>query len=273
MEVANGAELAAAIVQANSDASVTRILCATKNGCDVVGTLPTYTGSQNLVIDGRFSTIDATGITDQDAFASTGGGLLKLIRLTFVGGMSGVYVEVPADQTGTQRVDFRKVTIRDTSLHGALVSDGGNSYSKPAGCGLPQHLPRKRPEGDDDQDGLHIFETGGGERDQRCHRIELLCAMAPTAWKSMRMAAASVTLTIDDAASSARTVLNPTNPSDPEDGLDIDESANGRCLGDHHRQPFQPQPTTTASIWTSVAAAASSSASTMSRPPRTSTRA
>ena len=100
VEVANGTELAAAIVQANSDSSVTKILCATKNGCDVVGTLPTYTGSHALTIDGRFSTVDATGITDQDAFASTGGGLLKLIRLTFVGGMSGVYVEVPADQTG-----------------------------------------------------------------------------------------------------------------------------------------------------------------------------
>jgi hypothetical protein len=41
VKVTNGAELAAAIVSANSDPSIETIKCLTVAGCDVTGTLPT----------------------------------------------------------------------------------------------------------------------------------------------------------------------------------------------------------------------------------------
>ena len=172
VDVANGTELAAAIVQANSDSSVTRILCASQGACDVTGTLPTYTGSHPLTIDGRFSTIDATGITDTDAFASVGGGKLRLIRLIFLGGMSGVYVEVPADREGTQRTDFRKVTVRDAALHGALVSDLGKSKATVQvivanSSFLDNGLSANN------QDGLRIEEDRRRRRRNGHHRLQV----------------------------------------------------------------------------------------------------
>ncbi len=44
VKVASGAELAAAIVSANSDPSIDTIKCLTEGGCDFTGTLPAFTG-------------------------------------------------------------------------------------------------------------------------------------------------------------------------------------------------------------------------------------
>ena len=123
----SGEELAAQIVKANSDSDIKTIRCAYYQACNVKGTLPGYTGSQRLKIDGNSSTIDASGITDTDAFASTGGGSLRLMRLKFIGGMTGIYVEVPADQTGTLRVALWRVSVSEAALHGVFINDGNNS--------------------------------------------------------------------------------------------------------------------------------------------------
>ena len=68
----DGADLAAKIVLANSDSDINVIRCVSFRACDVTGTLPTFTGSQRLVINGRGSTIDASGIDDEDVISRHG---------------------------------------------------------------------------------------------------------------------------------------------------------------------------------------------------------
>ena len=224
VKVANGAELAAAILQANTDKSVETIRCITVGGCDVTGPLPTYSGSHRLIIDGKFSTIDASGIIDQDVFAAVGGGILKLMRLTIKGGMTGVYVEVPANKSGTQRVELQRVIVRNAHLHGVHVNDGANGD---ASIRLVVRASRivENGLGADGQDGIHVEETGAG---QIVARI--------TGSRFLRNGSDGLSLNETDAGDVAVTVArthfllngpNPANPADPDDGLDIDEFGSG----------------------------------------------
>ena len=220
----NGADLAAKIVLANADNQIGTIRCIDFNACDFSGTLPVYTGSQRLVIDGKGSTIDASGITDTDAFAATGGGKLKLKRLNFLGGMSGIYVEVPADKKWLQRVELRRVTVRDAALHGVFINDGAKSD---AGIELKIRASKfiGNGFGGDDQDGVRVDESGPG-----AVLVEVL--------GSVFRANGSDGLSLDEkgrgdvSATLAGSKFvengpNPVNPLDLDDGFDIDEHGRG----------------------------------------------
>ena len=224
VKVASGAELAAAIVSANSDTSIDTIKCLTQGGCDYTGTLPAFTGSQRLIINGRFSTIDASGITDTDVFTATGGGNLKLQRLTIIGGMTGVYVEVPADKTGSLRVEFHRVTVRDADLHGVYVNDA-NSATASVRLIVTSSRFLNSGFGADDQDGVRVDETGKGM---------LYASVTSSYFKNNgsdglsldETGGGNVSVTVDnsDFLSNGE---NPANPADPDDGLDVDERGAG----------------------------------------------
>jgi hypothetical protein len=193
-------------------------------GCDFTGTLPAFTGTQALVINGRFSTIDASGITDTDVFTATGGGNLKLQRLTIIGGMTGVYVEVPADKTGRLRVEFHRVTVRDADLHGVFVDD---TNSSPASIRLiiTSSSFLDNGFGADDQDGVRVNETGKGM---------IYASITGSYFKRNgsdglsldEMGGGNVSVTVDksDFLSNGE---NPANLADPDDGLDVDERGGG----------------------------------------------
>lgn len=222
--VANGEALADAIVAANSDSTVRVIRCAKVGGCDVTGTLPTYTGAHPLLIDGVFSTVDATGITDVDAFASVGGGRLTVMRLTFVGGMTGIYVEVPAEKIGSQWVDLKRVTVRDSHLHGVYINDHNYSiasvrlniaYSKFLDNGF----------GVKDQDGVRVNETSKGMA-----KVTVTgSTFSGNSGDGMSVnerggGRVSATLTKSHFLDNGS---DPNNLNNPEDGFDIDEFGPG----------------------------------------------
>jgi hypothetical protein len=224
VKVANGAELAAAIVSANSDPSIGTIKCLTEAGCNVTGTLPTYTGSQRLVINGRFSTIDASGITDTDVFSSVGGGNLKLMRLTIIGGMTGIYVELPADKVSNQKVELHRVTVRDAALHGVNVLDANFSI---AGIRLIVTASKFLDNGfgDRDQHGIHVKEIRKGA---------ILASITGSLFRGNagdgllfdEKGGGKVDLTIVR-SKFLENGTNPDNAIDPEDGLDVDERGPG----------------------------------------------
>jgi len=224
VKVTSGAELAAAIVLANSDRSIETIKCVSQGGCDFVGALPTYTGSHRLTIDGKDSTIDASGITESDAFAATGGGKLKLMRLNFLGGMSGIYVEVPAGKQGNQRVELQRVTVSNAALHGVHISDSTNAD---AGIRLIVRASKiiANGFGGDDQDGVRVDETGEGQVFARV-------------LGSLFRANGSDGLSLDETGAGGVSVNvarskflsngpNPANLTDPDDGFDVDERGAG----------------------------------------------
>ena len=222
--VNSGAELKAAIVQANSDPSIETIKCAEAGACNVFGTLPTYTGSHRLTIDGKFSRVNALGITDTDAFAATGGGILKLMRLTIKGGLSGVYVEVPADKSGTQRVELQRVVVRDAHLHGVLVDDSAASdASIRLIVGASKFIDNGY--GGDGFDGIFVDEKGIGE-----------IVAKVTGSRFLRNASDGLSLDEEDDGDVTLTVTrgyflengsNPADLSDPDDGVDVDEGGLG----------------------------------------------
>ena len=222
--VANGAELAAAIEAANSDSTIRVIRCQEKAACDVVGTLPVYTGAHPLTIDGHSSTIDATGITDEDGFASVGGGAVKLVRLNFVGGLSGIYVEVPGDKTGGQRVELKRVTVRDAGQHGVFVSD--QAYSV-AGVRLFISKSKFFDNGFDgmNREGVRVNETSKG-------KIKAIISdsfFGGNAADGISLNERGGGGVLADVVNS-RFVDNGSNPGEsgnPEDGFDIDEFGAG----------------------------------------------
>ena len=233
--VRNGHELAAAIEKANANSRLKFIKCVSYRGCSVKGSLPDYTGRQRLKIDGYGSTIDASGITDKDAFAATGGGGLKLVRLSFLGGISGVYVEVPADHKDTVRVELWRVAVKGAALHGVYVNDAN---AAPAGVRLAVYASHIAGNGfgADSQDGIHVNESGEGR-------------VAARVLYSTIENNGSDGLSLDEegqgdvALMIAKTRItgngqNPANPSDPEDGLDIDEADDGDIWLMVHRSRF-----------------------------------
>ena len=223
----DGADLAAKIVQANGDSDINVIRCVSFRGCDFTGTLPTYTGSQRLVINGRGSTIDATGIDDEDALSATGGGTLRLVALTILGGMSGIYVEVPSDKTTIQVVDLNRVTVRGAALHGIFVNDDARAVA-----GI-RFLARRTNVIDNgfgaaDQDGVRIIETGRGQvvtviRDSNFREN------SANGFFVDERGGGAVTATISGSGF-VENGENPDNPADPDDGFDVDERGGGRVL-------------------------------------------
>ena len=235
LKVRNGDDLAAKIVMANSDTRIKMIKCIGHRGCDHKGVLPAYTGTQQLKIDGKGSTIDASGITDRDVISSTGGGRLKLMRLNIIGGMSGVYVEVPADKVDDQRVELVRVQVRDAALHGVYINDRNGA---PAGVKLKVNSSAfiGNGLGDNDQDGLHVDETGLGRITARV----LDSRFAENGSDGLELdekgtGYVSLVLSRSDFLENGP---NPVNPADPDDGLDIDESGPGDVWVMIHRSRF-----------------------------------
>ena len=224
VKVASGDELAAAILAANADSSIRTIRCTVQGGCDFTGTLPTYTGSQRLIVDGHSSTIDASGITDVDAFSATGGGNVKLMRLTFIGGMSGVYVAVPADATGSQRVELQRVTVRDADLHGVYVDDSNFSNAS-VRVTIASSKFLDNGFGAQNQDGVRVNETSKGMLMARVTN-SLFRGNASDGLSINERSGGNVSVTV----SNSKFLSNGANPVlaiDPEDGLDIDEFGPG----------------------------------------------
>ena len=161
MDVSSGEELAATIALANDDPRIKAIKCSGFRACDFQGVLPPYRGAQALKVDGKGSIIDASGISDRHVFSATGGGPLRLTRLSLIGGLSGIYIELPADMTQDQEVELFRVRVREAAGHGVHIND-------PAGARGGVRLLAKSSSfarnglGHGDRDGLHIAESGVG---------------------------------------------------------------------------------------------------------------
>ena len=231
----NGEDLAAKILLANGDPQIRVIRCIDLIACDYQGTLPTYTGSQPLKIDGKGSIIDATGITDKDVFAATGGGRLKLMRLTFLGGRSGIYVEVPADKINDQKLNLLDVVVRDAVSHGLHIADRANAL---AGVKLTVNssLFQGNGLGGDNQDGLHVEESGEGRIVARVLDSHFL-GNGSDGLELNETGDGDVSLVLARSAF-AENGPNPVDTSDFDDGLDIDEFGPGDVWLIVHRGHF-----------------------------------
>lgn len=211
----------AAIEEANLDASINAIVF--RGTFDIVlGATVVYTGEQSLRIDGKGSTIDGGGGAF-DLFLGSGGGDLELGRLTFHnGGANGIMVLVPDDALGAISVSLSAVTIANNALFGLLVDDLTNSSA--AGVNLDIWSSRVIGNGlvAPDLDGVRVDEGGDGDIFASVHRSEF-AGNGADGLELDESDAGDVVLiarrgSFDD---------NGRNSDDTDDGIDIDERADG----------------------------------------------
>jgi hypothetical protein len=112
-----------AVAEANENPGIRRIEFRGKRRPIQLLTSVTYTGAQDLTLEGNNAIIDGASASGP-AFIVTGGGDLKVSELTFRNSPAeGIDYEVPAAATGTIKVRLDRVTIADNKGHGVLVND------------------------------------------------------------------------------------------------------------------------------------------------------
>lgn len=198
-----------------------------------------YTGLAVLRIEGSGATIE--GPASGNAIESTGGADLYIDDLTVTGaGEHGVYVEVPAGRTATQRVDVSGSILSNNGFAGLWIDDQvhdspaglavrvartevlGNNI---AGVGVGDDLPALA-----DKDGIRINEGGPGDLS-----LDVL-----DSWFEGNEADALELDETGDGDVHARVwrtsfVDNGAQrqfPEDLEDGFDIDEAGDGSIFAD-----------------------------------------
>ena len=149
---------------------------------------------------------------------------MRLTRLTIIGGMTGVYVELPAEKVGSQRVELHRVTVRDTALHGVHINDATYSIAS-IRLFISSSKFLDNGFGDHDQDGVLVEETSKG-------------MLFASILDSLFRGNASDGLSLDENGGGSVSVTianshflsngaNPVFPIDPDDGLDVDERGPG----------------------------------------------
>jgi hypothetical protein len=115
----------AAVERANVDPSVSAIVFDHRLSAVQLAEGVTYSGPQDLRIEGNVVNILPTAANRGaiDLFTTTGGGDLSLSRISFKSGANGVVVAVPLDATGDVAVSLDRVTIADNALFGLHIVD------------------------------------------------------------------------------------------------------------------------------------------------------
>lgn len=163
----------AAVEEANADASISIILFSPNLGTVALQSSVTYTGAQDLAIDGDGVVIEPDG-GEFDLLACYGGGDLSLKSMTIQNsGGRGVYIDVPDAATGMVKVSLSDVTLADNGLEGILIDDydgldlesssGGSDAGVDLSISSSTITENGRKLGVSDIDGIRINERGEGD--------------------------------------------------------------------------------------------------------------
>lgn len=228
-----------AIEQANSNPKVREIEFKARLRPIKLLSSVTYTGAQELELDGDDAIIDAAS-AGGPAFIANGGGDLKFADLTFRNSPAeGIDVEVPASATGTQKVSLVKVTIKDNKGHGVLVNDqvdpsttdGVQPDNRGSAASLEVEVVLSRFSGNgysvSDRDGIRVNEGGEGS-----------LTFTSRLTKSEDNAADGIELdergpgdVFIDVSDTYILRNGKFDPADLDDGFDIDETDDGSIIG------------------------------------------
>lgn len=228
-----------AIAQANSDASIRRILVERGAGPITLLSTVVYNGTQELVIDGRGVTIDASGIGfDGDAFAATGGASISFLDLTVQDASgNGIFVDVPASASGRLVFTLDGVTLSGHGKHGLHVDDqvsAVNTTGADSPATIEVNIIRSRVEGtgfrDDifDFDGIRVDEGGAGDL-LNTIRHSVITGNAGDGVELDETGDGDAVSHIEHSTFDFNGT-QPQNTDDLEDGFDIDENDAGSIL-------------------------------------------
>ena len=231
----------AAVNEASGDSGITTIRF--RGSVDVVALQQTviFTGAQDLTIAGTGATLDGANIASGPAFLATGGGDLTVFNLTVRNAPGeGLAIEVPSSATGTVRVELINLDVLNNGGHGVLVNDQDDPTGDPNGTattGSPASVDVRVvstlfkdngfTEGLSDLDGLRVNEGGPGD-------------LSITLFFSRSEDNGADGIEADERGSgdvhvemfgSVVTGNGEHDPSDLDDGFDIDENQEGSIVG------------------------------------------
>ena len=231
---------AQAILDANSDPTITRIqFTGQVTTISLSGTV-VYTGPQPLTIEGNNAIIDGTN-ANAAAFVANGGGDLTVRHLTVRGAPGeGINVEVPGEATGTIGVTLFHVVIANNGGHGVLVNDqvdpsAPEPPARPVSTGsaaavrVKVHASRFTHNGYTvtDRDGLRVNEGGAGDL-----TIEITeSVFEENAADGVEVDERGEGSVYVQMSGSLLRANGPFDPTDLDDGFDIDELDGGSIIG------------------------------------------
>lgn len=216
-----------AIAQANANAAIGTIGFGPRVSTIAIQGSITFVGSQDLTINANRATIDASA-AGASGFVATGGGDLEIIGLTVRNAAGqGIEVQVPAAATGTIRVALMNVDILGNTGHGFMVDDQLNNSSASVDVSVVDSRFIGNGYSVSDRDGIRVNEGGVGSitftsvnsrmEDNAADGIEL-----------DEMGIGDVTIDVRRTQILRNGIFDP---SDLDDGFDIDEAGDGSILG------------------------------------------
>jgi hypothetical protein len=228
-----------AVERANAEPAIDRIQFTPGTGTVALLQTVEFSGGQSLAIDGSGAVLDGAGLGAGPVFRVTGGGALALTALLVRNSPGdGVAVDVPSTATGTLRVSLHDVGIADNRGHGFVVNDQDDPSTtdgvQPNGAGSDASLDvlvvnsyfERNGYSVSDRDGLRVNEGGAGDlsitvrgsvaRDNAADGIEI-----------DERGAGDVRVTF---AGNVVSGNGSFDPSDLDDGFDIDEYDDGSVV-------------------------------------------
>jgi hypothetical protein len=228
-----------AIAQASANTTIEKITFLPSVSTINLSSGITFSGTQDLTINGNIATINGAG-AGGTAFSVTGGGDLTLVSLTFQNAPGeGVAVEVPGSATGTIKVSLYNVAAIGNKGHGVLINDQvdpstqdgvqPNPNGSAASLEVLVVLSRFVSNGFSvsDRDGLRVNEGGIGDLKFAMHLSQGLKNGADGTELDERG-------TGDVHVDISTTLFNENgvfDPADLDDGLDVDEYNDGGIFG------------------------------------------
>ncbi len=234
-----------AVLDANADPSIDVIRFAPDIGVVALQQTVTYSGAQGLSILGSNATLDGGALgAGESAFVTDGGSNLNVRFLAVQNAAgTGITVAVPDAATGVIAIRFDNVRIWNNGFHGVLINDQKEYFNDPnstsqdgSDASIDLRVTASRIEGNGlqalDNDGFRVNEGGLGE----------IVAFVDG---SVFTGNGADGLELDERADgSARFQIQKTEltfngafdvVTDPDDGIDVDESGNGDIRGRFER--------------------------------------
>ena len=224
-----------AIAQASSDASIASIAFLPGVGTIRLQSSVTYTGTQDLSINGNHATLDASAAGGSAFVANSTGGDLELSGLTVhAAAGAGVQVNVLPAATGVVRIVLMDVDITDNAGHGFLVNDQTDPLSLDANgsdASVDVEIAGSRflrnGFSASDRDGIRINEGGPGDLTFAI-RNSVADGNAADGIELDERGGGNVVIDVFRARVTRNGIFDP---EDLDDGFDIDEAGDGSILG------------------------------------------
>jgi hypothetical protein len=230
----------AAIDRANADPGIGLVVFTGRARTIALQSTVVFSGAQDLTIEAAGVVLDGAAIGAGPAFLLTGGGDLTVLGLTVRNAPAeGIDIEVPPTATGTVRLTLAGVAIVGNAGHGVLVNDQVDPSTSdgvppnPAGsaASIAVALLNTRFENNgysvSDRDGLRVNEGGDGSL-WFLGRLVTADGNAADGIELDERGPGDVRLDLWGGRITGNGVFDP---SDLDDGFDIDESGDGSIVG------------------------------------------